>query len=384
MRHYQLLKRIYISFYKFLLNLVYQLFSFVLRNDKNKVVISIYRDSKLSGNLQYIHDEILKQLPGAKVHLIYSKNKMNLHLFKEIIMISNTSYLVLDDYYLPIYLVKPKKRLKVIQLWHAAGAFKKFGYSTIGTKFGPTERYLKQVPIHSNYTHVYVSSDRVVKFYAEAFNMSIKNIYPLGIARIDMFNDQQRCALIKNQLQAKYSKLQTDNTVNILIAPTYRAKGSHVESTMEIVDALIEISNKIKSNKLIIFKPHPYMSEEEMIKLKQSENILIANQHSINEWMLVSDVFITDYSSSIFEFALLKKPIAHFVPDYDQYKRNRGFYEDLHVISDGIILRNTLELLQWIEARKKNENFNTSRMINYNFSHTTNVSQKIVKHFLEN
>lgn len=371
----------YISVFKFFLNLIYQLFSSLLSKNKNKIVISIYRDHEISGNLQYVYDEILTQLPEAEIHLIHARNKMNLRLFKEIITISNAGYLILDDYFLPIYLIKPQKDLKVIQLWHAAGAFKKFGYSTIGTKFGPTEQYLKHVPIHSNYTHVYVSSDHVVKFYAEAFNMSSSSIFPLGIARIDMFNDKEECASIENKLKGKYSKLQKNDTVKILIAPTYRAEGLYVESSMEIIDALLEISNRIK-NKLIIFKPHPYMNDKEIKQLETQPNVLIARDYSINEWMLVSDAFITDYSSAVFEFALLKRPIAHFVPDLKQYQENRGFYEEIEVISDGIVLKSNLELMQWILDRKKNETFDTSQMIKFNFSNTKNVSQKIVKHFL--
>lgn len=384
MIHFQVLKRTYIAVYKFLFNFVYKLACLLRKYDQNKVVISLYREEKLSGNLKFVYEELLKQLPNVKVHLIYAQNKMNLRLFKEIITIANAKYLILDDFYLPIYLVKPRKSLKVIQLWHAAGAFKKFGYSTIGTKFGPDINYLKQVPVHSNYTHVYVSSDHVVKYYAEAFNMSVDNIYPLGIARIDMFNDEEKCSTIKDQLIANYPKLQRDDTVKIFVAPTYRAKGSYSESTFRIVNALIEILKQLSENKLIIYKPHPYMDKEEILELETYENVLIVNDYSINEWMLISDAFITDYSSSIFEYALLQKPLAHFVPDIDQYKKNRGFYEEIEVISDGDVLQSTLDLLQWIEARKKNEFFDTSRMIKYNFSNTQNVSEAIVKHFLEN
>ncbi|MFK4998741.1 CDP-glycerol glycerophosphotransferase family protein [Bacillus sp. N9] len=59
---------------------------------------------------------------------------MNLKLFKDLVAFCNAKYLVLDDYFLPIYLIKPRNSLRVIQLWHAAGAFKKFGYSTIGNR----------------------------------------------------------------------------------------------------------------------------------------------------------------------------------------------------------------------------------------------------------
>src|SRR5699024_10233806 len=146
----------------------------------NKVVFVLSRENKLQGNLYFIYLELQKQLPSAEIHFVHAENKMNLKLFKEINMIANAKYLILDDYYLPVYLIKPNDKVKVIQLWHAAGAFKKFGHSTIGTRFGPKQSYLKLVPVHANYTHVYVSSEQVAPFYAEAFNVPASNVYPLG------------------------------------------------------------------------------------------------------------------------------------------------------------------------------------------------------------
>ena len=48
----------------------------------------------------------------------------------------------------------------------------------------------------------------------------------------------------------------------------------------------------------------------------------------MNELMLVSDVLVTDYSSAIYEFALLGRPMAFFAPDEDAYDLERGFYFD--------------------------------------------------------
>src|SRR5699024_2565917 len=104
------------------------------------------------------------------------------------------------DYYLPVYLIKPERKMKVTQLWHAASANKKFGISTVGTKFGPKLSYLKLIPIHSNYTHVYVSSENVVQFYEDAFNMPLSKIFALGIPRIDMFSNEELTSKAKSAL----------------------------------------------------------------------------------------------------------------------------------------------------------------------------------------
>jgi len=378
----QLLKRTYIIVFKLLLQLAYSTLSSFKKTDNKKVVIALYRTNELDDNLKFISNEINKQLPDAKIHLVFGENKMNLKLFKEIVKLSDARYLILDDYYLPIYLVNLKGNLKVIQLWHAAGALKKFGYSTVGTKFGPNNAYLDLVPIHSNYTHVYISAAKFTNYYAEAFNMDPSRIYPLGVPRTDLFNNKELCNLTKEKIYKDYPVLDKSGFVNILIAPTYRAQGIYLESPLEVLDSVINIASLLNNNIKIIFKPHPYMKEEEIERLQECRNVIIVNEYPINEWMLIADAFITDYSSAIFEFSLLKKPMAHFVPDKKQYGQNRGFYQELEISSDGTILQNDFQLKEWINAREYNQHFDSSRMIKYNFDKTENVSREIVKHFI--
>lgn len=376
------LKTSLIGMYKIIYKTLYTIMTNVKRTKNKKAVFILSRSKQIEGNLHFIYEELLNQLDGVEIHLVYTENKMNLNLFKELFTICNARYLIVDDYYLPIYLIKPNKRLKVIQLWHAAGAFKKFGYSTIGTPFGPTENYLKLIPVHSNYTHVYVSSKNIIPFYAEAFNMSMNNIYPLGIPRIDLFSNEKLIKKIRNKLYTEYPILKDDCPINILIAPTYRADGVQKESDLNISSIINELIADIKKDVQIIFKAHPYMPIKELVSLEKHPNVVIAKKHAINEWMLVADAFITYYSSSVFDFALLEKPLAHFVPDIDDYTTNRGFYQNIEEISDGAILLDEEQLIHWINSREKNEHYNTSRMVRFNFDHTENVAKQIVSHFI--
>lgn len=375
------LKKIIIILLKTSIHWFYLFVSFIRKTDKNKVVFVLSRSKTLDGNLKYIHDELLQQQPSMNVLFMHTTNKVSLKIFNEILALSNASYLILDDYYLPIYIIKPKKHLKVIQLWHAAGAFKKFGYSTINTTFGPSSSYLKLIPIHSNYTHVYVSSSRIVPYYAEAFNMSSKRIFPYGPPRIDLFNNQELIDEIKGQIKSKFPPIEKVNRVNVLVAPTYRATGSHQESNLNFVDIIIQISSQLEDHIQLIFKEHPYHDQAELLRLQACKNIILSPDFSVNDWMLVADALVTDYSSAVFDFSILHRPIAHYVTDIEEYSKSRGLYEEIEIISDGDVLKSKEKLITWINARKKNEHYNTERMIAYNFDHTKNVSSKIVSHF---
>lgn len=344
----------------------------------NKVVIPLYRQDELEGNLKAVYEEMKKTHPELQFHIIKPNNKISVKLFKEINMIADAKIILLDDYYLPVYLINPRKETDIVQLWHAAGAFKKFGYSTVNTKFGPSSSYLDVVPIHSHYTHVFVSSENMIPYYAEAFHMQRDRIYPVGVPRIDYFSDQAFVEKTRDQILKTLSEKQR-GMVKILIAPTYRAGSSSKESDLDIVEELIKTAGHLDKDKLIVFVGHPYIDHSHFEALQKTSNIIVDGQFSTNDWMLVADAFITDYSSAIFEFALFHKPLAHYVPDLEAYTKNRGLYNDLHNISDGAILRSRSALIDWINSRHTGESYDTSRMVEYNFSQTSHIAKSIVE-----
>ena len=64
--------------------------------------------------------------------------------------------------------------------------------------------------------------------------------------------------------------------------------------------------------------------------------------------MLVSDLLVTDYSSAIFEFSLLERPMAFFAPDLDAYERERGFYADYRGWVPGPVFDRSDALARWL------------------------------------
>ena len=77
-------------------------------------------------------------------------------------------------------------------------------------------------------------------------------------------------------------------------------------------------------NTVFIIAPHPVMTEK--ILSKTYPNIQEIRDISTGDLMFVSDLMVTDYSSVIFEYALLNKPIVFYC--YDKAIYNRGFYLD--------------------------------------------------------
>jgi CDP-ribitol ribitolphosphotransferase len=64
--------------------------------------------------------------------------------------------------------------------------------------------------------------------------------------------------------------------------------------------------------------------------------------------MMGSDICITDYSSVIFEYALLEKPMLFYAYDVSEYYDERGFYYPYETFVPGKIVKTTEELVQGI------------------------------------
>ena len=71
----------------------------------------------------------------------------------------------------------------------------------------------------------------------------------------------------------------------------------------------------------------------------------------INDLLFITDILITDYSSLIFDYALVGKPIIFFTYDLEEYEDGRGMYFPFKEYVYGRVCRNTNQLLDAIQAK---------------------------------
>ena len=84
--------------------------------------------------------------------------------------------ILIDDLFPPLNWVDLDPDIRIIQLWHAAGAFKTVGYSRVGKPGDPSPFGTA----HKDYTAAIVGSDFDVPFYAEAFGIPESRVIPTG------------------------------------------------------------------------------------------------------------------------------------------------------------------------------------------------------------
>ena len=266
----------------------------------------------------------------------------------------------ITDNFDPVYAHKPRKSSCVVQLWHACGAFKKWGYSTLNLAWGGSSKNMLSFPIHKTYTDVFVSAEEVIPHYADAFNCDKNIIKALGTPRTDVFFDDNFVLEQNQKIRSLFPEIN-DRKI-ILYAPTFRGNSPDDSFNENHLD-FEKLYNNLSKNYVLILKLHPFtakkfdLTEEEKIKYKDFI-FNASNLINIDTALCAADILIADYSSLIFEYSLFNKPMLFFAYDLEEYDHDRSFYYDYKDFIPGKLVKNSDEIINSI----KNNDFETEKV----------------------
>lgn len=298
----------------------------------NTVILADAHHDEIPFSMLAIKDELM-QHPEFQITELYWNNSScsvlgifrNMACFMKKYATAET--VIICDNFLPAASCRKRKGTSVIQLWHACGAFKKFGYDTSAD----IPSYYKG-NVLANCDLVTVSSQICVKPFSSAMRLPEKAICPVGVSRTDLyFNDtfNQAC---RNQFFSQYPNAQGKKIV--LWVPTFR--GNPGIASVKGLDDILHARDQLKDTHYFIIKLHPHTQAH-----IEGTNCSISSE----ELLPVADVVITDYSSILFDAMIYKHPLILFVPDLDEYLDNRGFYLDYNTLP-GLRAQNLEQLLQ--------------------------------------
>lgn len=319
---------------------------------REKAVFLELRSPKLSDNFQLVYQELEKQGTVELVSCFIGEGRLgrwtqwknNAAFIREM---ATAKYVFINDSTSLVSCVNLRPETKVVQLWHACGAFKKFGYSTAEKIFGGSKSELEKFPLHKNFSLVTVSSPEVAWAYAEAFHMEDKKkqIVATGISRTDVFFDKEKIA-------AAYEKVhqiipQSRDKKIILYAPTFRGRVAFAESPDKM--DLGAMKAALGDEYVMLMKHHPFVKERPKIQNEMGDFAVdVTDTLTIEELLMVSDICISDYSSLIFEYSLFERPMLFFAYDLEEYFDWRGFYYDYDEMTPGPVCRTTEEMIDYI------------------------------------
>jgi CDP-glycerol glycerophosphotransferase (TagB/SpsB family) len=266
-------------------------------------------------------------------------------------LIASSPVIVLDDFYPLIYPLRLRHGTRLVQVWHAAGAFKRVGHSRAGLPGGP----VPGSDIHRNYTDAYVSSETVRADYAEAFGIDHGRVHALGVPRTDTFFDPETVATVRSVTRARYGVEAHEKLV--VFAPTFRGNGQLTAYADDTAD-WSAIAEALGHGWRLAIRLHPFTARS---ATSMPEGVIDASSDvEMNDLLAAADVLVTDYSSALFEYALLRRPVVLFTPDLDDYATTRAFYRPFDDYAIGPVVKDAADLASAIRsASVDDERFDT-------------------------
>lgn len=311
------------------------LITYFFKINKNRVTFISYKADKLQGNFKVISDCLEKEEVYDLCYILtnYSSSflgniKYLINCIKQVYFI-NTSKLVILDYNNYVVSKFKKSDVKVLQVWHASGAIKKFGND------------IKRPYKIKNYDYILCTSDEWKKPYSTAFNVKEENVIVTGIPRNDYIFSKKRMNRYKKEMLVEYPQIGEKKVV--LFAPTFRGD-SIFDIKYQGID-LDHLKEQLGDDYILIYRVHPAFGD---IKITDNESIINGNKDVLRKLFSITDYLITDYSAVLFDFAILNKPIIFFTPDLEEYTNDRGMYIDYSGTLPGPICKTEDEVIDKI------------------------------------
>ena len=336
--------------------------------EKNRVSFIIDSNESFKGNLDYIKKEFEKR-GNFEFHFFY-KDKLSFKSFK---LLAGSRFIFLNDNFFPLAFMQFSPKNIVVQLWHAPGAFKKFG----GSVDFKSRKILEKASKNTDY--LIVSSSNIQDYYSEAFQIHKTKIKPLGLPRADYYFENHDIDDLKSKFFEKYD-LSGDKKI-VLYAPTFRDEEKY-NNVFDYLD-LEKFNQSLGDEYILALRLHPKIKKFYSGEISSKGKYIDCSDYSSEqELLLISDILITDYSSIMIEFALLNKPIIFFTYDFESYMtEERGFYFDFKSTVPGPVVYDSNQLIDVIKSNSFDEN-KISEFVKTQFNEIDGQSSKRVVDYL--
>ena len=270
--------------------------------------------------------------------------------------LATSKYVFLNDNFMPMASLNFSKKAVVTQLWHAEGAFKKFGLSAPLTE----DVRRREEKCSRNLTYVICTSKNVVPVYAEAFGVDESKVLPLGAPRIDTLLAKKDVDSIRSEFDKTHPECAGKKL--ILYAPTFRDDAETDKSIVGNIDIDL-FRRELGDEYALLVKLHPQIHSA-----KPLDGTVDVTGGDINELTLISHILITDYSSVCMDFALLGKPCIFFAFDLEEYEKERSFYYDYESYVPGRVARDFTQVVDAIK-NPRNDGEKLRRFRDFNFDY---------------
>ena len=313
------MKKVLIKCYIYLSRFIY--FFIKLLPVDNKIVMISRQSNEINIDFKLLGKELqkkykvvylCKELKSGINARIKDKIKYGFHTLKQMYHLSTSKVCIIDSYCPTVSILKHKKSLTVIQIWHSIGTMKKFGHAILNTAEGSKAEIAKLMHMHENYDIILAASSAYKSHLVSGFNCREEQIVIKTLPRVDLLLNKEYEKSIKSKIFKEYPELQKKE--NILYCPTFR------KNETKFAKAIMDLINRVDDSKYnLIIKLHPLSN----IKI-ESTKAIIDNKFSTFDMLFVADKVISDYSCIIYEAGIRNIPLYFYDFDIKEYETRRG------------------------------------------------------------
>lgn len=328
----EMLKSAAIRLFRAVMSLIYAVMKLLIRQRPQVVFLSRQSDAP-SEDFRLIEEQIRRLEPDTEVCFscrLGLKSDLGagyiLLMLRQMAMLAGATVCVTESYCPPISILRHRKDLRIVQVWHSMVAIKKFGWQTVDKPEGTSSVTARLMRMHAGYDYIVTGSEYQRRFMAEAMNTPLEKVLPLGQARADRILASDRAAA-REALEQAYP--QTVGKRVIAYLPTMRrGRAVPCEAVADCADA----------GCIVLTKLHP------LDRFTDAAGLTTAERLTTEQLLCACDGVISDYSGAAAEASLLGIPVWFYVPDAAQYDAECGINIDARETFPAVTAENGEEL----------------------------------------
>lgn len=287
----------------------------------NKIIFNNFQGKGFGDSPKYIAEEILRR--KLSYDLVWLVNDMNMDVplgIRKVSLLSvrasyelSTAKVIISN--VKVALPYKKKRCQFyIQTWHGSIAFKAIEKDA-QDKLRP--QYVKESMADSKLIDLFLSSNSIQTKEIQNCFWYDGEIFECGSPRNDMlYQSSEYKQKIKERLGINDKKI-------VLYAPTFRDDFRMDVYNLDLNTLKRQLDNHLEGNWHVLVRLHPNVMVNNLFT-DTSDISDVTLYPDMQELLLISDVLVTDYSTIIYDVAIMHKVIFLYAPDLEEYKADRG------------------------------------------------------------
>ena len=250
-------------------------------------------------------------------------------MLKQLWHAATASVCFVDGYVPAVSVPWGHHRALCVQVWHAAGAIKRFGRQCLDTREGRTSREAEALAMHCGYDYIVAGFPGAVPALARAFGYSEDTVLPLGLPRMD-FLLNEGFAAERKRLSAPVGKRLRDAGCSagaahtVLYAPTFRR---HPANPSWLEDSICALRSALPASFDLVVSGHPLQEVLDCHTEADGHVAFLSGAATIHA-LPFAEYVISDYSAVVLEAGLVGKKVLLCVPDIDAYRESPGLNVD--------------------------------------------------------